>query len=179
LAEARTQLSDRKVVDRAKGLLMQRHQITEPGAYTHIRKAAMGKGSGFLRGDSAVQVGTNRGLALPCATPGRSQFVLAQLSALGTPIARRLEIWRPDADSDALALAGGFCETRGLLDKAGLRVQRGQGSVGRCWLTGLPGTSTHLAGEPGEVGSLPGIKALAVLPVLADGRFVAAVALYF
>ncbi len=44
LAEARTQLSDRKVVDRAKGLLMQRHQITEPEAYTRIRKAAMDKG---------------------------------------------------------------------------------------------------------------------------------------
>ena len=44
LAEARTQLSDRKVVDRAKGLLMQRHQIAEPEAYARIRKAAMDKG---------------------------------------------------------------------------------------------------------------------------------------
>jgi hypothetical protein len=139
----------------------------------------LGKGSGFLRGDSAVKVGINRGLALPCATPGRSHFVLALLSALGTPIARRLEIWRPDFDSDALALTGGFCETQGLLDHTGLRVQRGQGSVGRCWLTGLPGTSTQLAGEPGDAGTLSGISALAVLPVLTEGRFVAAVALYF
>ena len=44
LAEARSQLSDRKVVDRAKGLLMQRHQISEPDAYARIRKAAMDKG---------------------------------------------------------------------------------------------------------------------------------------
>ena len=44
LAEARTQLADRKTVDRAKGLLMQRHQIGEPEAYTRIRKAAMDKG---------------------------------------------------------------------------------------------------------------------------------------
>ena len=44
LAEARTQLADRKVVDRAKGLLMQRHQIGEPEAYARIRKAAMDKG---------------------------------------------------------------------------------------------------------------------------------------
>lgn len=44
LAEVRTQLSDRKVVDRAKGLLMQRHQIAEAEAYTRIRKAAMDKG---------------------------------------------------------------------------------------------------------------------------------------
>ena len=44
LAEARSQLSARKVVDRAKGLLMQRHQISEPDAYARIRKAAMDKG---------------------------------------------------------------------------------------------------------------------------------------
>ena len=44
LAEARSQLAHRKVVDRAKGLLMQRHQIAEPEAYARIRKAAMDKG---------------------------------------------------------------------------------------------------------------------------------------
>ena len=44
LAEARSQLAERKVVDRAKGLLMQRHQISEPDAYARIRKAAMDKG---------------------------------------------------------------------------------------------------------------------------------------
>jgi two-component system, response regulator / RNA-binding antiterminator len=44
LAQARGQLADRKLVDRAKGLLMQRHQIGEPEAYARIRKAAMDKG---------------------------------------------------------------------------------------------------------------------------------------
>ena len=44
LAEARTQLADRKLLDRAKGLLMQRHQIDEPTAYARLRKAAMDKG---------------------------------------------------------------------------------------------------------------------------------------
>ncbi len=44
LAEARTQLADRKLLDRAKGLLMQRHGINEPEAYTRLRKAAMDKG---------------------------------------------------------------------------------------------------------------------------------------
>lgn len=44
LAEARTQLADRKLIDRAKGLVMQRHGITEPEAYARLRKAAMDKG---------------------------------------------------------------------------------------------------------------------------------------
>lgn len=44
LAEARGELAERKVIDRAKALLMQRHQIGEPEAYARIRKAAMDKG---------------------------------------------------------------------------------------------------------------------------------------
>jgi two-component system, response regulator / RNA-binding antiterminator len=54
LAEARSQLADRKVVDRAKGLLMQRHQIGEPEAYARIRKAAMDKG--LKMGDIAQRI---------------------------------------------------------------------------------------------------------------------------
>ena len=44
LAVARTQLNERKVVERAKGLLMQRHGIGEPDAYARLRKTAMDKG---------------------------------------------------------------------------------------------------------------------------------------
>jgi response regulator NasT len=44
LAEARGQLADRKLLDRAKGLLMQRHGIAEPEAHARLRKAAMDKG---------------------------------------------------------------------------------------------------------------------------------------
>lgn len=44
LAEARTQLEDRKVIDRAKGLLMTRQGLSEPEAYARLRKAAMDKG---------------------------------------------------------------------------------------------------------------------------------------
>jgi two-component system, response regulator / RNA-binding antiterminator len=40
LAEARTQLADRKLIDRAKGLLMQRHAIAEPEAYARLRNRA-------------------------------------------------------------------------------------------------------------------------------------------
>jgi response regulator NasT len=44
LAEARTALHDRKVVDRAKGLLMQRLNISEQVAYDKLRRTAMEKG---------------------------------------------------------------------------------------------------------------------------------------
>ena len=57
----------------------------------------LGRGSGFLRADSAVKVGINRGLGLPCASVDGQHYVLALLSALATPLARRLDVWEPDA----------------------------------------------------------------------------------
>ena len=44
LAHAKTELQDRKVIDRAKGLLMQRQALTEEAAFAKLRKAAMDKG---------------------------------------------------------------------------------------------------------------------------------------
>jgi response regulator NasT len=44
LAEARNQLEERKVIDRAKGLLMNRQGLSEQDAYARLRKAAMDKG---------------------------------------------------------------------------------------------------------------------------------------
>lgn len=44
LADARTQLSERKTIDRAKGILMARHQLTEDQAYSRLRKTAMDRG---------------------------------------------------------------------------------------------------------------------------------------
>ena len=44
LADARGELQDRKVIDRAKSLLMQRQNLPETEAYARLRKAAMDKG---------------------------------------------------------------------------------------------------------------------------------------
>lgn len=43
LSELNTELRERKVIDRAKGLLMQRQGLTEPAAYEKLRKTAMNK----------------------------------------------------------------------------------------------------------------------------------------
>jgi len=44
LADARTQLHERKIIDRAKGLLMQRQGLSEQQAYDKLRKNAMDRG---------------------------------------------------------------------------------------------------------------------------------------
>ena len=43
LASTKTELQDRKVIDRAKGLLMQRQGLSEQAAYDKLRKTAMDK----------------------------------------------------------------------------------------------------------------------------------------
>ncbi len=44
LQSARSELQDRKTIDRAKGLLMQRQNLSEQDAYEKLRKTAMDKG---------------------------------------------------------------------------------------------------------------------------------------
>ena len=44
LADTKTELKDRKVIDRAKGLLMERQGLSEQAAFEKMRKTAMDKG---------------------------------------------------------------------------------------------------------------------------------------
>ena len=44
IADAKGELQERKVIDRAKGLLMQRQGLSEQAAYDKLRKTAMDKG---------------------------------------------------------------------------------------------------------------------------------------
>jgi hypothetical protein len=146
----------------------------------------LGKGAGFLRADSAVKVGINRGFAIPCSTVGDTEYVMAVLSALATPIVRRFETWLPVGHGDAARLlrSGGFCEVQGTVGEATADevVEPGQGSLGRAFITGVPALSEAAASEPGAVGAAArqaGLQSLVALPVLRAGRLVAMVAWYF
>lgn len=124
----------------------------------------LGKGSRFLRADSAQKVGINRGFAFPCAARGDGTWVLAFLSALATPIARRLEIW--SVEGGALYLAEGCCETDGVL-AAGARpaLTADDELIGRVAVDGVPRASDPLR--------------LAALPVLREDRVASVVAWHF
>lgn len=140
--------------------------------------ADLGRGSGFLRSDSAVKVGINRGLAFPCATPGTDTWVLAFLSALGTPLAQRVEVWRAGAAGAAPVLGSGCCETEGLLADGSESLPAAAGCILECWTSGLP-TLTHALGEqPNRGAQQPGLSSMLVLPALEGGAVKATVALY-
>ena len=140
----------------------------------------LGKGSRFLRSEGAVQVGINRGFALPCASSDGKHHVVALLSAQNTPIVRRFELWQ--RDGACLARISGFCEVEGLLRPGELSVERGQGTLGRALLSGAPVVGDDALGEPGGLGATlqaAGVHSLVAIPVLRDGRCVAVMAWYF
>ena len=132
----------------------------------------LGKGSGFLRANSAVKVGINRGFAVPCSSSGRSNYVMAFLSALATQIARRVEIWRPDAAHEQLLRSSGFCELEGALGPLADGVARGEGPIGLAFLTGVPAVAAGV-GDSGERE-----MGVAAIPVIHQGRLRAVLALH-
>ena len=104
----------------------------------------LGRGSGFLRADSAVKVGINRGVAVPCSSADGHTYVLAFLSALATPIARRVDVWAPDALQSHLAHSFGFSEDSGaVLPSLDHKLALATSPVGQVFSTGVPQLLEH------------------------------------
>ncbi len=125
----------------------------------------LGKGSGFLRSEGAVRVGINRGFAIPCSTLDGTHYVMAFLSALATPIARRVETWEPDDTGTHLRRSLGFSEASGALEDAPTTPISGDGAgvIGAAFTSGVPAVS-----EP-----------MIAIPVAPQGRVTAVMCLHF
>lgn len=121
----------------------------------------LGKGSRFMRADSAEKVGINRGFAIPCNSAGPDAYVMAFLSALDTPIVQRYETWLPGADG-TLRRTEGFCQTEGALEGD----------------AGPPGPALHraYASATPQVQPLGAGRSVVALPVLRAGQVAAVVA---
>lgn len=142
----------------------------------------LGRSRRFLRWESAERVGINRGVGIPCGSGSAGTWVLALLSALGTPIARRVETWTPGPD-DSLTFAGGFCEQCPDLAAvyAGHSIPAGVGTVGQVARTGVPAISTAAAAEPAPIADSlagTGLGSLVAMPVIDGGRVVSVVVWY-
>ncbi|HUO54347.1 MAG TPA: GAF domain-containing protein [Rhodoblastus sp.] len=106
----------------------------------------LGSGYRFMRADAAGKAGLTTGLGLPVPAPSRAAYVLTLLSARGTPIARRFEIW--DARAAAVGkkheavLIDGICAREGRLwaeeGEAPRRATAWSGVIGRVLGSGLP-----------------------------------------
>jgi hypothetical protein len=106
------------------------------------------------------------------------------LSAMGTPIARRIEVWVPTEAREALVLNSGHCDRvpEFTLDHAETRLTRESSLVGRVWALGLPAISENIHEEASALGASAkkaGLSTLMALPVLDAGRLKAVVTFYF
>lgn len=130
----------------------------------------------FLRARNAAESGITTGLAVPLANPGKVPQILTFLSARGTPIARRFEIWRSNGDQGALEFETGFCESGTDLGSKyrGQAIRQGEGPLGIMALTGRP----VIAGVEGG-DAVIGKEWMLALPVIVGGRLASIVVLVF
>jgi putative methionine-R-sulfoxide reductase with GAF domain len=146
--------------------------------------ADLGSSQRFLRRDDARRVGINKGLGLPCQGAPGQQYVMTFLSALGTPIARRFEVWVPDAALGGLVIKDGLCDREPDFTAryADVVIPDGTGLLGSVMRTGLPAVSANIAAEDSPVGAAASSARLSnviALPMLTGGRLTAIVAMYF
>ncbi len=137
-----------------------------------------------LRRDSTVKVGISKGVGIPCSFNSQQSLVMTFLSALGTPIARRFEIWVPNDENSALRFGAGHCDQMPHLSEchAGASIAPWEGAIGEAWQKGVPavrGSIVFEASAAARAATGVGLTSMVVLPVIQDGRFKAAVAWYF
>lgn len=132
-------------------------------AATPILMRDLGAGYRFIRADAAGKAGLTTGLGLPIPVPGGKSFVLTLLSALGTPIARRFEIWDARAakvgKGGGAVLIDGICEREGPLwdEDNPARTSAWKGLVGEVLGTGLPIVTRKAAAMPAGYTSFVGL----------------------
>ncbi|MDF0602532.1 GAF domain-containing protein [Psychromarinibacter sp. C21-152] len=150
-------------------------------AKTPILMRDLGSGYRFIRADSAAKAGLTTGLGLPVPVPGGKTYVLTLLSAKGTPIARRFELWDARAARNGTAnearLIDGICAREGALwdpDNAGNErtVAAWQGAIGRVLGTGVPLV------QGGKPGLAAGYDSMVALPIHQGGELAHIVAWY-
>ncbi|SMY09172.1 GAF domain-containing protein [Flavimaricola marinus] len=151
---------------------------------TPILMRDLGAGYKFIRASAAGKAGLTTGIGFPVPVPGGSPYILTLLSALGTPIARRFEIWDARAarmgKSGNAVLIDGVCERAGALwkdDGDGLNsdaptASPWKGVIGQVLGTGLPVVARKNVGLP------EGYNAFVGLPIHRGGGLSHVVAWY-
>ena len=138
----------------------------------------LGSGYRFVRAESAGLAGLTTGLGLPVPVPNEAGYVVTLLSAMGTPIARRFEIWDARSarmgSSKTAVLIDGTCAREGRLwdDETERRIAVWQGPLGRVLGSGVPVVESAAAGLPG------GYASMVALPIHQAGELAHIVAWY-
>jgi len=137
----------------------------------------------FLRWEEASEIGINCGVGIPYTTSPEKTWVMTFLSAQATPIARRFEIWVPNASRSALVFHSGDCSRNTELESlyASKSIGKGEGSIGGAWATGMPAINEHLKVDQSiaaQAARAAGMNQIVVLPVIENALLKAVLAWY-
>jgi len=111
----------------------------------------------FLRAQAAAEAGITTGIGLPFYSNKKDQdmdAVITFLSSSETPIAKRFEVWVPDDEGKSLLYEAGIDQGNRLVDEPNPTrfYNKGEGTVGGVWQTGIPAISYEVADELSIIG---------------------------
>ncbi len=160
--------------------------------------ADLSQSTHFLRTQAAAESGITRGLAIPCAVTTNDNYVVTFLSAATTPIARRVEIWAPDAANESMVRRVGFCDASGQLPLLADGLALGDykatmshsartswaatwGVIASACMSGVPQITEHAFDEPvvGASAKAAGLQSMLAMPVMSEGVVAEVLVLYF
>lgn len=143
----------------------------------------LGSSHRFIRSKDAEDAGITAGLGIPFTSDDTSHYVMTFLSALGTPIARQIELWNPTHDGKGLMFADGFAQNNfNLFDQYSEKlIVKGEGVIGRTYLSGKPEICENLDEiyfSANDSAKELHMTSLVTIPVLQAGSCRSIIALY-
>ena len=130
----------------------------------------------FLRANEATKAGITMGIALPVAN---NKYIMTFLSAKATPLAKRIQLWIPDAQAERLICQQGYSKSTNELAQLfeTLSVSKGEGALGRVWLSGLPIITGNDEGVYNP--ELSDLSQMLAIPLINNGQLSAIVSFLF
>lgn len=137
----------------------------------------LGLSSTFIRSPDARKAGITTALGIPVSVVAHQVYIMTFLSAKATPIAKRLQIWVPDESGQRLVCQSGYSKQNDELAEIfeTISVRKGEGVLGRVWLTGVPVIRNNSKVTLAE----GGLNSMLAMPVIDNGHLKAVVTFLF
>lgn len=140
----------------------------------------IGKINEYIRSADAQQAGITTVLGIPVVNNPDNVYVMTFLSAKATPIAKRIQIWIPDRHGRKLVCQQSYSKHSNNLAEIfeTLTVNKGEGALGRVWLTGMPVITGNLEDSRYNP-ELDNLSSMLAMPVIEQARLKAIVTFLF
>lgn len=136
----------------------------------------------FLRWQEGVNIGLSHGVGIPCPLASGQSWAVTFLSGRATPIARRVEIWVPDAQGGFMTFNSGTCELGADLAKTyqTFHIEKDQGAIGQAWSSGAPAVCGCVVDNSisAKMAGVAGLASAVILPVT-DAAGVKAIVVWY